>query len=324
MIEDISLIIPCQDAEVNLLTLFSNFSNWDVIPNEVIVIDSSKNKPLNKKDLDFFAKNLNIKLKIISGKGFFPGHARNIGIDNSTNSLLAFLDTSTHPNNKWLASGITIIDSKNSQGVWGNTYYFANKFTSKIIRACTYGTKPIRTFPGSILAKDIFKKCGLFVEDARAGEDGDWMTRAELQKIDISLPEEYLTYNDLNHTSTLKIIKKWFRNYSFAAKFPFYRAHRDIYYYFSSLIAVIIAFNWNWILAAWDTESIFYIPNITKISILFILISYIFIRGILIPFKKGVKLNFIFPINFIFITMLSIALDATKIFAFIYAKFENK
>ena len=43
----------------------------------------------------------------------------------------------------------------------------------------------------------------------------------------------------------------------FGAKLPFFRAHKDYYFYAISFVAVIIAFNWNWILASWDDKVFF-------------------------------------------------------------------
>lgn len=323
MIKEVSLVIPSQNAEIDLQQLLRSIPNWEAIPNEIVIVDSSENKLLIPEDFKLFTKKLNIRLLIIYEKDLYPGHARNVGISNSKNTLLAFLDTSTFPSNKWLSSGLNLINIKNNEGVWGNTLYQADTFTSKIFRACTFGEKPIRTFPGSIFNKNIFDRCGLFIETTRAGEDGDWMSRAELHEIKISSPEEVLSYDKLNFMSIKKLIKKWFRNNMFGAKLPFYRAHRDFYYYAISFVAVVIAFNWNWILASWDEESIFYIPNITKISILIILIIYIFMRGIFLPRKKGVNLSFVFPINFIFIFLLSVLLDLTKALAFAYSKLTN-
>ncbi len=323
MIKEVSLVIPSQNAEIELKQLLRSIPNWEAIPNEIIIVDSSENKLLIPEDFKLFTKKLNIRLLIIYEKDLYPGHARNVGISNSKNTLLAFLDTSTFPSNKWLSSGLNLINIKNNEGVWGNTLYQADTFTSKIFRACTFGEKPIRTFPGSIFNKNIFDRCGLFIETTRAGEDGDWMSRAELHEIKISSPEEVLSYDKLNFMSIKKLIKKWFRNNMFGAKLPFYRAHRDFYYYAISFVAVVIAFNWNWILASWDEQSIFYIPNITKISILIILIIYIFMRGIFLPRKKGVNLSFVFPINFIFIFLLSVLLDLTKALAFAYSKLTN-
>ncbi len=323
MITEVSLIIPSQNADTKLNQLLRGIPDWERIPNEIIIVDSSENKSIVPKDIELLIKKLGIDLLLIYENNLYPGHARNIGISNASNSILAFLDTSTQPNSKWLSSGLNLMKAKNSDGVWGKTYYQANTFSSKIFRACTFGTKPIRTFPGSILNKKIFNRCGLFIENTRAGEDGDWMSRAELQEINIATPEEILNYDQLNSMSIKKLIKKWFRNNMFGAKLPFYRAHRDFYYYAISFVAVVIAFNWNWILASWDEESIFYIPNITKISILIILIIYIFMRGIFLPRKKGVSLGFIFPINFIFIFLLSVLLDLTKALAFAYSKLDR-
>ena len=82
-----------------------------------------------------------------------------------------------------------------------------------------------------ILHKKIFNRCGLFIESTRAGEDGDWMSRADLQEINIATPEEILNYDQLNYMSIKKLIKKWFRNYRQAGKLPFFTAHKNYYYY---------------------------------------------------------------------------------------------
>ena len=44
-------------------------------------------------------------------------------------------------------------------------------------------------------------------ETARAGEDGDWMSRAELQNINMSVPDKFLNYDELNNIG-LKKYKK--------------------------------------------------------------------------------------------------------------------
>lgn len=321
MIKEVSLIIPSQNAETKVHALLRSIQNWEIIPDEIIVVDSSKNMLSNPKDIEVFTKKLNIKLLIIHEKNLYPGHARNIGIKNSSNTLLAFLDTSTQPSNKWLSSGLDLISAQNTKGVWGSTHYQANSFTSKIFRACTFGAKPIKTIPGTILNKSIFNICGLFIETTRAGEDGDWMSRAELQRIEMSSPEEILEYDQLNFMNISKLIKKWFRNYKHTAKLPFFSAHKSYYYYGMSFVAVLVAYNWNRVLAAWDRESIFFIPNITTISVISILTMYILIRGIILPRKKGVSIGFIFPINFILIFLMSALLDLTKTLAFGYSKF---
>ena len=323
-ISKVSLIIPSHNDSIKLSQQFMNLMNWELLPKEIIVIDSSKEQPFFPKNFEVFAQNNNISLSIIHKKKLYPGHARNIGIDKAKYEVLAFLDTHTIPGPRWLSDGIKAMDDIGSDGVWGKTYYEADKFNTKIIRACTFGSKPIRTLPGSIIKKSIFNRCGLFIETTRAGEDGDWIARAEIQDVNIIFPKEFLTYGKLNNMSLIGLLKKWFRNYSYSSKLPHRQRHKDYYYYGFSIFAILFAYNWNRILAAWDTTSIFYIPNITKISLIIIVITYVFFRGILLPRSKGVPYYFIFPINFLYIVLISMLLDIAKVSAFIYSKISTR
>jgi glycosyltransferase involved in cell wall biosynthesis len=322
--KEISLIIPSKDSKENLLGLLRSIPSWEAIPNEIIIVDSSEKKLEVPEDIKLFAEKFNIRLLVKIEKNLFPGHARNIGINNSSNSLLAFLDTSTHPNKNWLSSALNILEIEKSNGVWGNTYYEADTYLAKIIRACTYGTKPIKTFPGSIIKKNTFKKCGLFIESSRAGEDGDWMTRSSMHRIKISNPKETLSYDEINDFTIKILLKKWFRNYSYSSRLPHRRLQKDIYFYFISFITIIVAYNWNRVVASYQPDSIFFIPYVTRISFFLLVVLYAFLRGILMPVKKGIDFNFIFPLNFIVISFVSGLIDVTKALAFGYSRFIKK
>ena len=324
MIKSVSLIIPFKSdksEKEKLFTLLRGISNWKAVPNEIIIINTDQEKLSFPSDIELFTEQGNINFCIFHQKKTYPGHARNIGICNASNSLLAFLDTSTHPSNDWLLNGLDIINAHNCEGVWGKTKYQAEKFLSKIFRASTYGEKPIQTLPGSILHKNIFKKCGLFVESTRAGEDGDFMSRAKLHNVNISESESFLNYDKLDKISFKEIIKKWYRNHSHAASMPYLRAHKDTYFYGISFLAIIIAYNWNRVFDPTGIENELFIPNVTKISVLIIFLAYLFIRGVLLPIKKGTPLKFIFPLNLILISFMSFFLDLTKTIAFVYSKF---
>jgi hypothetical protein len=208
--------------------------------------------------------------------------------------------------------------------VWGNTHYEADTYVAKIIRACTYGAKPIKTFPGSIIKKNTFKKCGLFIESSRAGEDGDWMTRSSMHRIKISNPKETLSYDEINDFTIKILLKKWFRNYSYSSRLPHRRLQKDIYFYFISFITIIVAYNWNRVVASYQPDSIFFIPYVTRISFFLLVVLYAFLRGILMPVKKGIDFNFIFPLNFIVISFVSGLIDVTKALAFGYSRFIKK
>ena len=324
MIKSVSLIIPFKSdksEKEKLFTLLRGISNWKAVPNEIIIINTDQEKLSFPSDIELFTEQGHINFCIFHQEKTYPGHARNIGICNASNSLLAFLDTSTHPSNDWLLNGLHIINSNNCEGVWGKTNYQAEKFVSKIFRASTYGEKPIQTLPGSILHKNIFKKCGLFVESTRAGEDGDFMSRAKLHNVNVCESESSLNYDKLDRMSFREIIRKWYRNYFHSASMPYIRAHKDIYFYGISFLAIIIAYNWNRIFDPTGIENELFIPNVTKISVLIIFLAYLFIRGVLLPIKKGTPLKFIFPLNLILISFMSFFLDLTKTIAFVYSKF---
>ena len=218
MIKSVSLIIPFKSdksEKEKLFTLLRGISNWKAVPNEIIIINTDQEKLSFPSDIELFTEQGNINFCIFHQKKTYPGHARNIGICNASNSLLAFLDTSTHPSNDWLLNGLDIINAHNCEGVWGKTKYQAEKFLSKIFRASTYGEKPIQTLPGSILHKNIFKKCGLFVESTRAGEDGDFMSRAKLHNVNVCESESFLNYDKLDRISFREIISRLCHVFSF-------------------------------------------------------------------------------------------------------------
>lgn len=320
----VSLIIPSQNAEHNLLKLLIQIPGWDVVPSEVIIVDSS-DKPLIIPNYiyDLLAQS-NVNLLIIHGMDIYPGHARNIGIRRSKNNFLAFLDISTSPSRTWLSSGLEIIHTHDSEGVWGKTYYTSDKFISKIYKSATYGDKPIKTLPGSIFKKNVFNTCGLFVESTRAGEDGDWFTRAKLHGVHISDPIDTLTYGELNKLNIKQIVAKWYRNNVHASRLPHSKAHKSLYFYGVFLLTILVAINWNAVLASWDTESELYIPNVTKICAFVLIASYTILRGIILPYRKGMSMKFILPINFILISLFSGIIDLTKIIAYIVSRFTRQ
>ena len=323
MLSKVSLIIPHKDSLKQLNNLLDLMKAWTIYPDEILVVDSSKEKlNISKELLKFFDEN-KISLQLILGEKLFPGKARNLAILAAKNPIIAFLDVGTVPTSQWLETSLAILEDEDIEGVWGMTKYQANTFTEKLIRASTYGSLPIRTLPGSVFHKNIFHRCGLFIESVRAGEDGDWVSRLKLHRVLMGYPKEELSYIGLSGISYLSVIKKWHRNYLSSAILPSMKAHKDFYFYAIAFFLVAVAFNWNWIMSNWDPESIFYIPNVTKISIGSIWMTYFIYRGLVIPIKKGINYRFLFPINFILILLLSLILDLDKSFAFAQAKFRE-
>lgn len=313
----ISLIIPHADDYKNLDGLLNSIESWTIKPNEIVVVDSSSTFKDWTPDSEDYFKEKNIKLKIMKAKGAFPGRARNIGIINSSCCLIAFLDCNTVPTNSWLQSSDFLINDSNLYGVWGSTNYECEGYTQEIIRAATYGLNTLETLPGSIIRRECFQIVGLFVPNVRAGEDGDWFQRANLHEIVFhSQSQPQLRYHLKKSVNLKFILSKWYRNNSKASLLKYLKPHKDIYYYSASILAVLIAYNWNNLIAAWDMNSAFYIPNITKITAGILFLSYYFIRAFWMPVKKGTSYKFLLPFNHFLVFILSVLLDLVKLLAF--------
>lgn len=324
MNEKVSLVIPCQNDKTNLYVLLNTIESWESYPNEIIIVDSSINLLEIPDELNNFFKLNNITFRILHKKNLYPGAARNVGIKKSSNSIIGFLDVLTLPDRSWLSKGLLDFEDKTIDGVWGHTIYIAKTRFEKLIRACTFGNLPIRTLPGSIIKKSAFELSGLFIESTRAGEDADWMSRAALHKLSFKDPAETLSYDGLSDMTLFGLVRKWYRNYFFSAQLPYLTAHKDIYFYFAALFFILIAFNWNSlsyddVLNGWNTQSLTYIPNITKASIAFFSLVYVSARCIILPFNKGASLKYI-GLNLPFIIALSMILDLVKSVAFVTAR----
>lgn len=306
------------------MVLLRDIDNWELKPEEIIIIDSSDNTNHSYLIIANYLKKTNIKFKLIQRTRAYPGAARNIGVKAACGDLLAFLDVKTVPKKDWLNSTNTLLSNNpNVYGILGATQYISNRFFSKMVKLATYGESPIQTLPGSLLKRNTMNITGQFIEFTRAGEDADWMKRLHLHKLNILNGISIIHYDGLDGLSFSAILGKWYRNYKHAAKLPYLNAHKSLYYHALMVLMLIIAFNWNWVVASWNIESGLYIPNFTKIVFFILLIAYFCIRGIWFPFKKGANFFDLLPWNWIFISIISIFLDFTKALAFVRVKWKN-
>ena len=326
---NITLIIPFNDEIEDICNLLNKLENWTLYPDEIILINSSKKETNNEiQNFHPIFANKNIEFRVINAPNSYPGKSRNTGINQSESKLVCFLDAKTIPEDDWLESGINQLKSKELKIVWGKTFFQAETFLEKNIRASTYGLIPLNTLPGSIMKREVFNSAGLFVNDVRAGEDGDWMSRIKLHNITTEPGKRFVNYSGLINMSILDLLKKWFRNYYACTKLPHVQSHKDIYFYFISLFLILIAFNWNNLsydaaISGWNTESFLYIPNITKLSIVLVFFPYFLYRAFYLPIQKGQKFSNLIYGNFVIIFFISLMLDITKSFAFLFGRLQT-
>jgi hypothetical protein len=326
----ISLIIPALSSSFYVEDFLINVLLWKKLPDEIIVVNTSK-KIFVDKFLVQKLKKKKVELVIIKKSKLYPGAARNIGILKSKYKYVLFLDINTSPFDKnWLKINFDYLLKKKLDGICGRTIYLADTFVEKIIRASTYGRTPLKTIPGSIFNKKTILSVGKFDENSRAGEDTDWLQRLNKLNFKIRESKGEIFYKGLFKTNFNAIIVKWFRNYYKSASLPHLNIQKNLYLFSLFLIMFIIVFNWNYstlcftstiCLNNYNAQDGYFIPHITKIFLLATFTIYSLTRGIYFPLKKKIKLNFLFPLNFIPITIFSFILDSVKLITFLYLFF---
>jgi hypothetical protein len=114
----------------------------------------------------------------------------------------------------------------------------------------------------------------------------------------------------------MQLLKKWFRNYSASRELPHFFPQKLLVWLILYPLIVLIAFNWNYLIADWRMDSPMYLGHVTKIMVSLPFFIYILIRGLVMPLKRGVRMRQLFPIRFIKIAMVCLMADAVKILVF--------
>jgi len=78
------------------------------------------------------------------------------------------------------------------------------------------------------------------------------------------------------------------------------------------LFIFLSVFNWNSVVADWVEDAVFYIPHITKIFVVLVLVSSVLVRGLFKPVSNKVKLNYLLPVRWLFIGTIGLMLDIIK------------
>ncbi|MDA8709371.1 glycosyltransferase [Gammaproteobacteria bacterium] len=308
----ISIIIPYRNDFYSLRKLLLELSRDVYTYCEIIIVDSS-----NK--VEFFSEKLlkefgNSDIKVIRKGDCFPGNARNIGARNTSSEVICFLDSKTMPSKDWLQNGLRVLNKKNVDLVIGCFKSVEASWFGKIVKASTFGNISHFCLPGTIIRRSKFLESGGFNPAVRAGEDIDWFNRISQLGYKIYRPNKTnLDYTGLPQSLT-KVIKKWYLYSMENAKVNILITQKSIYFFLLLFFILYIAYRWNYIFTGGDWDSSpYFIPHLNTILWSFLGCSYLLFRSVFIPLIRKEKLSFLFPINFIFIGLLSLLIDLVKI-----------
>ena len=264
------------------------------LPNEVILIDASKNK---KFESMFLSLDTHFSKKYISCPGSFPGQSRNVGAKKAVNEDIAFLDMKTIPKKYWLKEAIESMNFYRANYVFGCTTFKSDNSFQKLYQYCTYGNASHETLPGTVIKKSYFYQVGEFIPTARAAEDIEWRDRIKASNI-IAIPNEpLLVYKELPRTF-FDLIVKYIRNSFYGARLDVLKNIKEAYLSLFVVLIFLLIPRWNYLLTDWD-KSPFYIDDITKkiyFSLLMIFVGYYFLNRI---FLRSRNSNFLMILKYL-------------------------
>jgi glycosyltransferase involved in cell wall biosynthesis len=285
---DICVIIPVQNNEKYLLAIFHGVDNQSLTPREIVIVDSSSNNKISNLINEW---NGAIPIKHIKIDTAYPGDARNIGVEMVKREWVAFLDATTVPEHDWLERCVETAIEKNADFVRGLTIFEADTYFKKLLRATSYGCSPCGTLPGSIMKKEIFEKSGGFIPNIRSSEDIEWTERIKT----LGVKTDTVKYPVAKYyglpDNLWSAIKKYYKFAMATAQTDVLKGQKTFYMSALLILLTILTYKWNLFVAGWDKNSILFIPHITKIYLVLLVILYIVFKGLLRPWNRKTKLG---------------------------------
>ena len=312
--KEISVIIPSNHRHDELLNTVSLVCNQTLKPFEILIIDSSHHGGNCPEDITVLCALSRIELIYEYRESAMPGYARNIGLERATRDIIAFIDVHTLARPNWLETSLAALVHSGADGIWGSTSFSAKTAFEKLVRDGLYGINCKTTLPGSIFRRDVFFRVGQFIDWVRAGEDTEWMLRVELLKVRIIysyIPN--IDYIGLIGLNINKLIRKWYRNYTAARDLPHLFPQKLLLWLVIYPLIIMLALNWNNFIADWRVDSIFYIGHVTKIIAILPFIFYLSIRGLALPYLRGIEVRRLLPFRFIAIGLVCASADTVKV-----------
>jgi len=332
--EGISVIIPYHNESKTIEKTLDLLVNQTLLPNEVLLIDSSSTDDSYKVIQDWIERNAfqhNVVFRNIQENTNVPGSSMNVGIRNAAYDILAFMDCGLLFEHHWLQRQLEYLKANNCDVVSGRCYFEGSNSLDKSAIAQTYGYKRLRpTVPSSLVRKAVFNKTGLFMENRRSGHDVDWvhkLTRAKIRR-DIN-KNVRIKYNGVNYAASLKNI--FFKTIKYAENtMGLHRYYSHHVYGFFLLFMLTLYFIKIQFFRPWPYNDYIPLAHINKLlkyiniqtALIFILL-YVIIRGYVIPFLKSRNPSLFYDHHLSILTLpvVGFIIDLGKLIGYIKGSF---
>lgn len=310
-IETASVVIPVSGGSDFIEDLINAIKNQTYLPTEIIFIISKVGNYKKIASIIESEKELKIFFKVIEAS--YPGKARNIGAKLASSKWLAFLDLRTTPSPKWLEEMIRTALINDTKFVGAKMVCSADSSFTEYLKAVTFGNTSVRSLPGSIVLNENFHKNSGFLNHVRAGEDWEWIRRAN-KKMPSSWASQVVIFYSGLPVNLKKTIKKWLRYSIENSKVNILIKEKFFYVALFFIFFAIFLYRWNHIVSGdtWDVNNPLFIPNLNKIFWSTFFVIYFIFRGIINPILHKVSISFLLPHRWILVGALGAIIDITK------------
>ncbi len=316
-VPNISVVIPSNHGHRELLYVVRAVCYQTVKPVEIVIVDSSDECGVCPSEITALCAGSDIILIYEQRQRALPGDARNIGFCLAKGELIAYIDVQTIPRPRWLEAALSLLAIHCAAGVLGATCFSAETRFERLVRDGFYGLMPRTTLPGSVFRREVFSRAGQFIDWVRAGEDTEWILRLEVLKIPIVYPAVALVdYVGLIGSDMKQLLKKRYRNYTASRDLPHFFPQKLLLWLVLYPLLVLIAFNWNYLIADWRMDSPLYIGHVTKIVAILPGVTYVIVRGLMLPLQRGVGIWRLLPVRFMAVTLVCVMADLVKVLVF--------
>jgi len=289
---NVSMIFPFYNEESTIALTINSLSHQTAKVDEIIFVDSGSND--NSLQIINESKNKypELDIKIFNSGEMYPSNSINMGMKESKNNMVMYMDCGLYIPEDWLESQIKHYKSTNADIVSGKIYTYGINIIDKCFVSHTYGYKnKCICLTGSLFNKKVFDKTGLFIEDCRAGYDVDFVNKLKLKECSRAINNNVqLKYYGTNYSKSIVDGFNKVKLYSKTA----WKAYGDKKPFLYSGILIIF-------ISIMISSPLIYIALSTLL--------YLLIRGYMIPYlkskeiykEKNLKLILMLPIiGFIF------------------------
>jgi glycosyltransferase involved in cell wall biosynthesis len=207
----VSVVVPAYNEETNVDGLLNAiFCDSLREPDELIIVDAGSSDETVTAVKNWANNHTDCNIIVIEMKSrAYPGKARNLGVKNASNNIIAFIDMGVTPSSGWL-NELMMKMRHDVDIVWGKVESKVDTTWEKSFALLTSNKKNqvIKCIPSMCIAVDTFLKLGGFPEDLRAGEDLVFKKKLAKMNLNEDFAEAIAYYSGYPKT-LVEAFRKW-------------------------------------------------------------------------------------------------------------------